>query len=90
MIHHLLNRRDGVLHDDDNVSHLLNKKEKIAKGTVDFDCFNLSAYCVTRAPLLYFIRSWVALSFKVVSESVSQWGIGNTCPDLHFVQYIKA
>ena len=28
--------------------------------------------CVTRAPLLYFIRSWVALSFKVVSESVSQ------------------
>ena len=46
-------------------------------------CFN---YCVTRAPLLYFIRSWVALSFKVVC----QWGIGNTCPDLHFVQYIKA
>ena len=43
-------------------------------------------YCVTRAPLLYFIRSWVALSFKVVS----QWGISNTCPDLHFVQYIKA
>ena len=42
--------------------------------------------CVTRAPFLYFIRSWVALSFKVVS----QWGIGNTCPDLHFVQYIKA
>ena len=30
--------------------------------------------CVTRAPLLYFIRSWVALSFKVcqsVSESVT-------------------
>ena len=30
-------------------------------------------YCVTRAPLLYFVRSWVALSFKVcqsVSESV--------------------
>ena len=30
-------------------------------------------YCVTRAPLLYFIRSWVALSFKVcerVSESI--------------------
>ena len=26
--------------------------------------------CVTRAPLLYFIRSWVALSFKVVSQSV--------------------
>ena len=28
--------------------------------------------CVTRAPLLYFIRSWVAPSFKVVSQSVSQ------------------
>ena len=27
--------------------------------------------CVTRSPLLYFIRSWVALSFKVC-ESVSQ------------------
>ena len=27
-------------------------------------------HCVTRAPLLYFIRSWVALSFKVVSQSV--------------------
>ena len=24
------------------------------------------------------------------SLSVSQSGIGNTCPDLHFVQYIKA
>ena len=47
-------------------------------------------YCVTRAPILYFIRSWVALSFKVVSEWVSQSGIGNTCPDLHFLQYIKA
>ena len=29
-------------------------------------------HCVTWAPLLYFIRSWVALSFKVVSLSVSQ------------------
>ena len=42
--------------------------------------------CVTRGPPLYFIRSWVALSFKVVCQS----GIGNTCPDLHFLQYIKA
>ena len=25
-----------------------------------------------------------------VSESVSEWGIGNTCPNLHFLQYIKA
>ena len=54
------------------------------------DVFSLSKNCVTRAPLLYFIRSWVALSFKIVSLSVSEWGIGNTCPDLHFVQYIKA
>ena len=35
--------------------------------TKDPEVFN----CVTRAPLLYFIRSWVALFFKVVSESVS-------------------
>ena len=49
-----------------------------------------SPYCVTRAPLLFFVRSWVALSFKVY-ESVSEWvkGIGNSCPDLHIVQYIK-
>ena len=47
-------------------------------------------YCVTRAPLLYFIRSWVALSFKVVSQSVSLSGMRDTLPDLHFVQYIKA
>ena len=33
-------------------------------------CFFLN--CVTRAPVLNFIRSWVALSFKVVSQSVSQ------------------
>ena len=53
-------------------------------------------HCVTRAPLLHCIRSWVSISFKVC-ESVSQWvsevsesGIGNTCPNLHFVQYIKA
>ena len=52
--------------------------------------FSLPWYCVTRAPILYFIRSWVAQSFKVVSQWVSQSGIGNTCPDLHFVQYIKA
>ena len=47
-------------------------------------------HCVTRAPLLYFIRSWVALSFKAVSQSVSQSAICNTCADLHFLQYIKA
>ena len=35
------------------------------------------------------IRSWVALSFKVC-QSVSQSGIGNTCPHIHSVQYIKA
>ena len=44
--------------------------------------------CVTRAPLLYFVRSWVALS--LLCESVSQWGMRDTCPNLHFLQYIKA
>ena len=29
--------------------------------------------CVTRAPLLYFIRSWVALSFKVCSSVRHRW-----------------
>ena len=50
----------------------------------------LFLHCVTRAPLLYFIRSWVALSFhcESVSQSVSESGIGNTCPDLHFAQYM--
>ena len=52
--------------------------------------YQIFDYCVTRAPLLYIIRSWVALPFEVVSEWVSESGIGNTCPDLHFVQYIKA
>ena len=47
-------------------------------------------HCVTRAPVLNFMRNWVALSLKVVSHWVSESGIGNTCPDLHFVQYIKA
>ena len=31
---------------------------------------HFSLYCATRAPLLYFITSWVALSFKVVSQWV--------------------
>ena len=31
--------------------------------------FFVVLYCVTRAPLLYFIRSWVALSFKVVCQA---------------------
>ena len=46
-------------------------------------------HCVTRAPLLYLIRSCAALSFKIC-DWVSQWGISNTCPDLYFLQYIKA
>ena len=33
--------------------------------------YKMQADCVTRAPLLYFIRSWVALSFKVC-ESMSE------------------
>ena len=41
-----------------------------------------------RAPLLYFI--FILYLSKSVSEWVSEKGIGNTCPDLHFVQYIKA
>ena len=50
----------------------------------------LYLYCVSRASLLYFIRRWVALSFKALSQSVSESGMRDTCPDLHFVQYIKA
>ena len=45
--------------------------------------------CVTRAPVLNFMRSWVALSFKVCG-SVSQSGMRDTLPNLHFLQYIKA
>ena len=38
------------------------------------------ANCVTRAPLLYFIRSWVALSFKVVCQaSVTPVQISTFC-----------
>ena len=61
-----------------------------AHGTNSHNFKHTTLHCVTRALLLYFIRSWVALSFKVVSQWVSQSGIGNTCPDLHFLQYIKA
>ena len=44
-------------------------------------CLNSVHCCVTRAPLLYFIRSWEHYLSKLwVSESVSQWGIGNTSP----------
>ena len=57
---------------------------------VTWICQNWYIDCVTRAPLSYFIRSWVALSFKVVSQSVSLSGMRDTLPDLHFVQYIKA
>ena len=34
---------------------------------------NVMPNCVTRAPLLYFIRSWVALSFKVCSSVRHRW-----------------
>ena len=46
--------------------------------------------------LLYILRyeSFTLILYKELSssifESVSQYGVGNTCPDLHFVQYIKA
>ena len=36
------------------------------------------------------LSSPIFQSCQSVSQSVSEWGIGNTCPDLHFVQYIKA
>ena len=44
----------------------------VCSVVVDWSCFIRLwqmylqyLYCVTRAPLLYFVRSWVALSFKV-------------------------
>ena len=42
-----------------------------------WSAFSLSLImnCVTRAPLLYFIRSWVALSFKAVSGWVGQGSV---------------
>ena len=58
------------------------KKNKYAKfcppTPFNGTCFQTSFYpfCVTRAPLLYFIKSWVALSFKVcewVSQSLRHW-----------------
>ena len=39
--------------------------------------------------LIFFKELLVALSFKVC-QSVSESVIGNTCPNLHFVKYIKA
>ena len=44
---------------------------RLRKGSIIWAQFYFW-YCVTRAPLLYFIRSWVALSFNCdwVSESV--------------------
>ena len=35
-------------------------------------------YCVTRAPLLYFIRSWVALSFKVCEWVRHPWHLSRS------------
>ena len=49
------------------------EKNRVFYFVLLFVC--MSDLCVSRAPLLYFIRSWVALSFKVcqwVSESVSK------------------
>ena len=36
------------------------------------------SYCVTRAPLLYFIRSWVALSFKVCPSVRQPWHLSRS------------
>ena len=60
----------------------------IKMGNMVHTFWHCLGFCVTRAPLLYFVRSWVALS--LLCESVSQSGMRDTCPDLHFVQYIKA
>ena len=69
------------------LASLLMEKKGTAKGISNFQ-FTLFNFCVTRAPLFHFVRSWVALSFKVC-ESVSQSGMLDILPDLHFVQYIK-
>ena len=56
-----------------NISVLLLTNIKCLDMFISYDfAKTYNAYCVTRAPLLYFIRSWVALSFKVVCQSVSQ------------------
>ena len=64
-------------------NHCLVNLSKLING---FLCCFMN--CVTRAPLLYFVRRWVALS--LVSEWVSQSGMRDTLPNLHFLQYIKA
>ena len=65
-----------------------NTQKMIYRDTKE-NCYISLYYCVTRAPLLYYIRSWVALSFKCESVSESVRHV-DTLPDLHFVQYIKA
>ena len=52
---------------------------------VDIMFFILLRY-ESSTPILY--KELSSTIFQ--SLSVSQSGIGNTCPDLHFVQYIKA
>ena len=55
-----------------NISFIQRAKKVMSDFNFEGDVCS-STNCVTRAPLLYFIRSWVALSFKVcerVSESI--------------------
>ena len=55
-----------------NISFIQRAKKVTSDFNFEGDVCS-STNCVTRAPLLYFIRSWVALSFKVcerVSESI--------------------
>ena len=55
-----------------NISFIQRAKKVTSDFNFEGDVCS-SKNCVTRAPLLYFIRSWVALSFKVcerVSESI--------------------
>ena len=50
------------------------------------ECFLLELLYESSTPILYKEVSSTIFQSLWVSES----GIGNTCPDLHFVQYIKA
>ena len=50
---------------------------------------------LTMPPSIFYLRyeSSTLILCQELSSTIfqsCQWGIGNTCPDLHFVQYIKA
>ena len=75
-----INTSPGHQHHPTQALMFLMEQSTLSPQAHDTKSHNLkhtTLHCVTRAPLLYFIRSWVALSFKVVSQWVSQSGIGN-------------